>query len=299
MAAFLTLAAAPGAGHVYAGRLRRGVVAFAALVLAGLALALIQWRDPGAAPALGLVVPSLWLGFTADAWLSARRSEARAPWRTTTWFTLTTLSLALVLGAAVQSQFSESFSVSSTAMIPVLVPGDVVLVDRRAYANRMPQAGDLVLFADPDDPSGTHLLRITGTPGDVVELRGRDVWINGSKLAHTPEGRFDGLLEQGPLFSEQERTPAGYAYTVLYPPPELERRLDRKWQVPPDAYFVLGDNRDHSVDSTTWQNPFVPRADLRGQVVQRIFSTHPRTGAVRWERIGGLPPPPGDEPPGR
>ena len=136
------------------------------------------------------------------------------------------------------SMIVAPFVVEGHSMTPTLHNGQWVFVDRLAYQHRSPQRADLVVFRAPDDATQQYLKRIIGLPGDTVELRDRQLYING-------------VLVNEPYLHDvcQHRCP------------------DSLWQVEPDAYFVMGDNRDHSRDSRAFGT--IPRTAVLGQAILR------------------------------
>jgi signal peptidase I len=294
VAALLSFVFGPGVGHLYADRAKRaaGVWLLQGSVLAATGLAFT--RSVHAGFALFAVAALVWLGCAIDAALTARRAARRAPW-------LRVVAALVVLGVVAQGAASwfrwavlEPLVIPSAAMAPTLQVGDSVLVDKGAYRARDPLRGEIAVFRFPDNPRLIFIKRLIGLPGDEIEISGSDVTVNGHRLERTVQEDFV-LPEYGPwkgtpMQAELERTPEGFSYLVLHPvhPPFA---TSRRWTVPPDSYFVLGDNRDQSADSRNSRNTFVPRANLLGQVVSRYFSRDPQSGEVRLERFGPLETP--------
>jgi signal peptidase I len=145
-------------------------------------------------------------------------------------------------------------------MADTIIAGDHVLADNRAYAGgRMPQRGDIVTFLYPEDRSRLFLKRVIGLPGEQVEIRDRVVHIDGRPLTEAYAKH---------IRSEPEPLLEAWG-------PEL---------VPPDAVFLLGDNRDNSRDSRFWGH--VPFDDLRGRAFLTYWSQDPRTGVIHWGQMG-------------
>lgn len=153
-----------------------------------------------------------------------------------------TILLAAVLAAAVNSFLIVNAEVPTGSMENTIMAGDRVLALRTSYWFDEPQAGDVVIFRYPDDPSGNTLYvkRIIGTEGDVVQVQNGVVTVNGEALtedyiAETTLGDF------GPYI------------------------------VPKDSCFMMGDNRNHSQDSRFWDNKFVAKEEILGKVVLRYY----------------------------
>ena len=153
-----------------------------------------------------------------------------------------TILLAAVLAGAVNSFLIVNAEVPTGSMENTIMTGDRILALRTSYWFDEPEAGDIAVFRYPDDPTGKTLYvkRIIGTEGDVVEVEDGEVYVNGEMLtegyiAETTVGDF------GPYL------------------------------VPEDSYFMMGDNRNHSLDSRYWDNKFVHEDEILGKVVLRYY----------------------------
>ncbi|MGO8816482.1 MAG: signal peptidase I [Terriglobia bacterium] len=188
--------------------------------------------------------------------------------------------------------FVQAFMIPSASMLPTLMPGDAVFVNKRAYLGRMPQRGDLVAFRYPLNPSVMFAKRAIAVGGDVIKLEDKKVYVNGQPLVE-PYAFFE-YPTTLPLRDDFPPTPG-----LLETLPDAWG-LDPTWkrempsfihagsmQVPPDCVFVLGDNRDNSLDSRFWG--FVARADLVGKAGVIYFSWDAKAHRVRWDRIGEVP----------
>ena len=141
--------------------------------------------------------------------------------------------------------------VPSGSMEQTITTGDRVFGNRLAYKNKEPERLDIVIFKYPDDPSQLFVKRVIGLPGETVNIVDGKVYINDSEeplddsfCPETPEGSF------GP-------------YTV-----------------PEDCYFMLGDNRNHSMDSRYWTNTFVEKDAIEAQVAVRYWPLN-KMGTVK------------------
>ena len=190
--------------------------------------------------------------------------------------------------------------IPSGSMRPTLLEGDVVLVNRLAYDFKLPltdislarladpQRGDVVTFSSPRD--GTRLIkRIVAGPGDVVEMRGELLFVNGEPARHDAAQ----VLREpvGPQFEAQAlrvaETIGGHTRTVQFLPGLRAARDFAPLTLGADQYFMLGDNRDNSEDSR-FIGP-VPRALLIGHahhiVVSADLFDHWRP---RFERVAAV-----------
>lgn len=153
-----------------------------------------------------------------------------------------TILLAAVLAGAVNSFLIVNAEVPTGSMENTIMTGDRILALRTSYWFDEPEAGDIAVFRYPDDPTGKTLYvkRIIGTEGDVVEVEDGEVYVNGEMLAE------DYIAE----------TTVGDFGPYL---------------VPEDSYFMMGDNRNHSLDSRYWDNKFVHEDEILGKVVLRYY----------------------------
>lgn len=175
------------------------------------------------------------------------------------------LFIALILALVIRAFLVQAFSIPSGSMLPTLQVGDYLLVNKFIYGLRnpftnkvmvplgQPKRGEIVVFIFPQDPSKDYIKRVIGLPGDKVQIVDKKVLING-KLLETPQAVYnDPTLIPAP--THRTESPRDNFGPVV---------------VPPNAYFVMGDNRDHSYDSRFWG--FVPMDALRGKALIIYFS---------------------------
>ena len=168
-------------------------------------------------------------------------------------FLNTAIYLLCVLGAVwlVITFVGQRTEVEGASMENTLHNGDNLIVDKLSYRFHDPERFDIVIFKYPDDPSQLFVKRVIGLPGETVNIVDGKVYINDSEeplddsfCPETPEGSF------GP-------------YTV-----------------PEGCYFMLGDNRNHSMDSRYWQNPFVEEDAIEAEVAVRYWPLN-KIGTVK------------------
>ena len=155
---------------------------------------------------------------------------------------------------------SGPFQIPNEAMVPVLLPGDQVIVHKAAYDGVAPQRGDIVVYRYPDEYGKLFIHRVIGLPGDQVQISDQTVMINGE------------LLEESYVQHTDRSMPAGNVRDHLGPV-----------TVPSDTYFVMGDNREESLDSRFLGS--IQKEQLLGQVVFVYWSVDPGTRTPRWERL--------------
>ncbi len=190
-------------------------------------------------------------------------------------------ALAILLAFGIRSFLVEPFTIPSGSMIPTLLVGDFILVNKFVYGLRLPitgtllvpfgapERGDVVVFRYPDDPSQDFIKRVIALPGERVEIRGGRPFVNGQPLDRIEKGEFSYYDAENarPARARRacERAGEGRSYPVLQHP-GLGVASDRgPWVVPDEAYFMMGDNRDNSRDSRFWQRPFVTAEQIKGK----------------------------------
>lgn len=159
----------------------------------------------------------------------------------------------------VRSQ-SHRFQISNEAMVPALMPGDHVIAHGAAYHTAEPRRGDIVVYRYPDENGTVFLHRVIGLPGDRIDVRNQAVSVNEEAVTE-------------PYAQHTDRSSmAGNVRDNLGPV-----------TVPPDTYFVLGDNREESLDSR-FLGP-ISKEFILGQAVSIYWSVDPVTRTPRWDRL--------------
>lgn len=175
----------------------------------------------------------------------------------------------------IRSFLVEPFKIPSGSMMPTLLVGDYILVNKYAYGLRVPvlndtfleighpQRGEVMVFRFPKDPSLDYIKRVVGLPGDHIEYRNKQLYINGQPVPQQENGHYDYVapgLNQVSLRRLKERLGA-HDHDILVD--DAVPALDGEITVPEGHYFVMGDNRDNSNDSRFWG--FVPDRNVVGK----------------------------------
>ena len=235
------------------------------------------------------------------------------------WEWAKVLQIAFLLFLVLKTFLVEAYKIPSGSMEHTLLVGDFLLVNKLVYGAevpftgqrlprlRSPQRGDVLVFQWPEDPSKNFVKRLVGLPGDTLMMRDGALFVNGRAqhegyVTHTEPG-------VDPTF-EEFRWQRDYVVRSAAAAPALasggvdlggtpvrdpgDHPSRNNWGpliVPPDSYFVLGDNRDNSLDSRYWG--FVPDSLVRGRPMLVYYSYAPDSAdrlawlrAIRWSRLG-------------
>ncbi len=200
----------------------------------------------------------------------------------------------IILVLLVRSFLFEPFRIPSSSMMPTLLVGDFIFVNKYAYGLRLPitrtkvfetdepERGDVVVFRLPSDPKTNYIKRVVGLPGDVVEYRDKRLFINGQPMALEVNGLYDaGNLHDAHLAYEQL---GNVEHEILIFPSRFGR--EGVFQVPENHYFLMGDNRDNSRDSRYDGVGFVPESNLVGKAVRIWMNWNWSNSGPEWGRIG-------------
>jgi signal peptidase I len=192
----------------------------------------------------------------------------------------------------------EPFKIPSGSMIPTLLIGDFIVVNKFAYGLRLPvlntkflalgepERGDVVVFRYPVDPKVNFIKRMVGLPGDTIAYRDKRLFINGEEVATVAQGRYAASdvkcdTPRADAIRLQE-TLGEVAHDILIHQNSGGR--NQQWVVPDGHYFVMGDNRDRSNDSREWG--FVPEDHLMGRAVGIWLNFDYTKGCGDFSRIG-------------
>lgn len=177
--------------------------------------------------------------------------------------------IAFVLAIFIRAFAVQAYKIPSGSMIPTLLVGDYILVNRLSYGLRIPyykyilrwgeiKRGDIIVFVFPEDPSKDFIKRVIALSGETIEIRKKKIYINGREIE-----------DKWGFFSDD----------YVGPP----RDDFGPFQVPQGHVFVMGDNRDESNDSRFW-GP-VNIENIKGKAFIIYFSWDPYEKSIRFSRI--------------
>ena len=231
------------------------------------------------------------------------------------WENLVTVFLAIFIAFLIRSFGWEPFRIPSGSMYPTLEVGDYLFVSKYSYGYSRysfplglpifkgriwydePKRGDVVVFRFPKNPHTDFIKRVVGLPGDKIQVKDGRLYVNGEMLKRETEGRY--IIDEYVAMPEfyhlyQEILPEGYEHQIIEIS-DNERIVDNteEFEVPEDAFFMMGDNRDRSDDSRM-RVGFVPKENLVGKAKFLFFSHNDKGSilkpwtwfsAIRWRRF--------------
>lgn len=202
------------------------------------------------------------------------------------WDNVRTILYALALAMLIRFTIAQPFRIPSGSMQPTLEVGDYIVVTKWSYGygrysfaplerlfpsgrlfSHAPERGEIAVFRPAPEPDRDFVKRVIGMPGDRIQVTDSRLYINGEEVPRESLGltefeRPDGLIESIPAF--RETLPNGISYVTFDRTPQGMLDNTREFVVPPDSFFMMGDDRDNSEDSRTLAVGFVPLDNFVG-----------------------------------
>ena len=214
-----------------------------------------------------------------------------------------TIALGLLAAVAIQTVLFQPFTIPSSSMEPGLVTGDYIVVNKFAYGwsraslpfhppvfsgrvgGRTPARGEVVVFRLPRDPQQTWVKRVIGLPGDRIQVRGGTVFVNDEALSTTPLGLTRDHDDPAREVLQVRETQADGRRYVTYDDLAPRSGDDTAVQVVPEGhYFMMGDNRDNSLDSR-WPRALgvglLPTENIVGRAELIVASWRPGSALLK------------------
>lgn len=190
--------------------------------------------------------------------------------------------IAILIAVLIRTFVIQAYKIPSRSMVPTLLVGDHLLVNKFIYGVKVPiirkilipvtdpKRGDIIVFIYPNDRTKDYIKRVIGVGGDTIEIRNKEIYINGSHYSDKVGIHSD---------------------SVIYPAMVQPRDNFGPVTVPEGSLFVMGDNRDESADSRFWG--FVSLQDVEGKALIIYWSWNSEEQdnlihKVRWNRLGNL-----------
>ncbi len=204
----------------------------------------------------------------------------------------------IVVVLILRSFLYEPFRIPSDSMMPTLIQGDFIFVNKWRYGLRLPVVnwkvlpigaparGDVMVFRKPSDPSLVFIKRLVGLPGDTIRVVGSGVYVNGAPVAITAGQLYSGpKSEQYPFTLVGEERLGVAVHGIMLDP--ARPSMEGEWRVPEGHYFMMGDNRNNSRDSRFAEVGFVPAGNVIGKAEAIWLSFNPGPGSLLvWSRMG-------------
>jgi len=210
------------------------------------------------------------------------------------WGNVRTVVYALLIAIAIRTVAYEPFSIPSGSMIPTLEIGDYLFVSKYSYGysryslpfglplikDRIfytePERGDVVVFKLPSDNSTDYIKRIIGLPGDKVQVKEGRLYINGNMLERKELRKESNIFPDGSrrmVTVYEETLPEGKVHLIQEISDKEAPDNTPVYAVPEDHFFMMGDNRDNSMDSRFANVGAVPKINLEGKALRIFFSS--------------------------
>lgn len=205
--------------------------------------------------------------------------------------------IALLVATSFKSAIADWNDVPTGSMIPTILIGDRIFVNKLAYDLKVPyttwhlktwaapERGDIVVFYSPQN--GQRLVkRVVGIPGDTVAMHKNRLIINGKVLTYMPQDqkqltlKIDDIKKTDLLYKENLM---GKQHSVLFTPSLAFHHSFAPLKIPPGKYYMMGDNRDKSADSRFFG--FVDRNAIVGKATAVVISRHESLLHPRWHRF--------------
>ncbi|MCD4722456.1 MAG: signal peptidase I [Desulfobacula sp.] len=280
--------AATGLGHVYCGKLTKGLIlffisfAFAPIIVTGIqsmsstfSLILVIFSV--------LILVGVFIYAVIDAFFIAKRMDSPFVlkefnrWYIYLLFIVVSISYPTNLSSNIRSHIIQAFTIPSASMVPSILKGDYVLLNKFIYNTQSPQRGDVVVFVNPNDRHKNWIKRIVALPNDTIEIRNKVLFINDEPLAYRSISKTKlSIIQDQITGSVVEEINGTTNYQIMLS--NNSGANFRKMKVPNGHCFVLGDNRGNCEDSRHL-GP-IPLRDVMGRV---DFIYLP---AETWSRFG-------------
>jgi signal peptidase I len=235
-----------------------------------------------------------------------QRAEKDSKQQGGVWETVKVIIEALLIALVFRTFLYHPFNIPSGSMEPTLLIGDYLFVSKFSYGysrysfpidlsfihgriweGEGPERGDIAVFRPPREPGTDYIKRVIGLPGDRIQVTDGVLYINDEAVQREPVGDWEGedRFGRAGVPAYRETLPNGVSYITLDMTENGPGDDTRVFEVPPDHYFMMGDNRDNSQDSRFLNGPvgYVPAENLIGRAEIIFFSVEDAPAWAFWE----------------
>lgn len=282
--------AATGLGHIYCGKIEKGLVLFfISFVFAPVIASAITSGSSGISlfAVIGSVLLLMIVFFYAivDAIFIAKKMNSPYVlkeynrWYIYLAFIIVSITYPTNLANTIRDNVIQAYKIAGESMTPSILKKDYVFINKSVYRKKSPEVGDIVVFVNPNQRHLDYIKRIVAMPGDTIEMTDNVLYINDIPLSYklATQNDIKPIEKQitGPVEIEINRM---VQYKIMRTP-RTENAIDlEKTTIPNGHCFVLGDNRNNSVDSRVF-GP-VPLSDIKGRVDYIYLPS------ASWKRFG-------------
>ena len=283
-----------GLGHIYCGRFTTGLIlCFLSLLPAPFVVAAVISQNPSII-LLGIIIPCL---FALWVYVYSIISSYRLAKKIGDYYELKdynngvvyalfivgelffTITVALSVAFYFRAMVFEAFVCPAESMTPAIRKGDRFLVNKLVQ-RKLPERGDILVFLAPDQRDKRFVKRVVGLPGDLVAVRGNEVYVNGRKLEHRQESASLQSSNRENSENLMLETNGESSYRIQFVENSEKVADFPETKIPVGNCFVLGDNRNKSHDSRYFG--FVPLGDILGKAEYIYYP------ALNWTRFGSV-----------
>ena len=203
--------------------------------------------------------------------MEQRRKEKKPTVTDTVWDNVKQIFIAVVLALIIKTSIVEAYKIPTSSMEDTLLVGDFLLANKFVFGARLPlvnwqlpafrepERGDVIIFIFPGDGVTKYIKRCIGLPGDKIEVKDKVLYVNGEVFTNPEFSKFIDTAQNG----QQHIQPRGFGGMN-------SRDNFGPYIVPPNSYFMMGDNRDNSYDSRFWNS--VPKELILGEALMIHWS---------------------------
>lgn len=266
----------PGLGQIYAKSWKRGIILLSVFIIyAVISGIFVHFLSPSLFSFTILIILlvvqlafAVWSAFDAAKQARVDRSSLKTPWHKSTWLAFASyLLIACIINAALPCTWGAYF-IPSASNVPTLLIGDLINT-QKINASTPLQRGDIIVFRPPGEPGSTFIKRLIGLPGDQVQIISGILYLNQQPVTRTALGIYNYRDHETNVTAQEylETLSPEKRYNILKTTDTGFANNTPLYTIPPGDVFVLGDNRDDSLDPRFMNGPvgYIPEANIIGK----------------------------------